>query len=113
MLGGSLESFQSVQHLFTAYTTANAQDFHDRYAAESAVFTPIRLHVSTLIVNRDLTNQLGVNITGWESLKDERLSGRVAYMDPAASSPVSEQTAFVTNFAGAINITSPSALRLY
>ena len=109
VLGGSLESFQSVQHLFTAYITANAQDFHDRYAAESAVFTPIRLHVSTLIVNRDLTNQLGVNITGWESLKDERLSGRVAYMDPAASSPVSEQTAFVTNFAGAINIASPSA----
>ena len=110
VLGGSLEAFQSAQDLFAAYTTANAKYLHSQYAvAENAGFTPIQLHVSALIVNRDLAKQLGVNIKGWESLKDERLSGRVTYMDPAASSPVSEQSAFVTSFARTVNVASPSA----
>ncbi|MGI6687049.1 MAG: extracellular solute-binding protein [Christensenellales bacterium] len=109
VLGGSLEAFRSAQDLFTAYTTANAKALLNQYVAESAAFTPIQLHVSALVVNRDLAKELGVKVKGWESLKDERLSGRVAYMDPAASSPVSEQAAFVSNFARAANIASPSA----
>ena len=109
VLGGSLESFRAAQDLFTAYTTANAKALHDGYAVESAAFTPIQLHVSALLVNQDLAKELGVKIMGWESLKDAKLSGRVAYMDPAASSPVSEQAAFVTNFARTVNVASPSA----
>ena len=107
VLGGSLENFQSAQNLFTAYTTTNAKKFHEQYAG--AAFTPIQLHVSALVVNKDIAKKLGVNVTGWESLKDEKLSGKVAYMDPAKSSPVVEQTAFVTNFARAIDVASPSA----
>jgi len=108
VLGGNLESFQSAQGLFTEYTTANAKNFHDKYAV-SAAFTPIQLHVSALVVNNDLAKKLGVKVTGWESLKDAKLSGKVAYMDPAKSSPVVEQTAFVNNFARAIDVTNPSA----
>jgi len=108
VLGGNLESFQTAQELFTEYTTANAKNFHDKYAVSTA-FTPIQLHVSALVVNNDLAKKLGVKVTGWESLKDAKLSGKVAYMDPAKSSPVVEQTAFVNNFARAIDVTNPSA----
>ena len=108
VLGGNLESFQTAQELFTEYTTANANNFHDKYAV-SAAFTPIQLHVSALVVNNDLAKKLGVKVTGWESLKDAKLSGKVAYMDPAKSSPVVEQTAFVNNFVRAIDVTNPSA----
>jgi iron(III) transport system substrate-binding protein len=110
VLGGSLESFRAVQNLFASYTTANAKNFHEQYAAvESAAFTPIQLHVSALVVNKDMAKKLGVKVTGWDSLKNESLTGRVAYMNPAASSPVSEQAAFVNNFARTINVASPSA----
>ena len=108
VLGGNLESFQTAQELFTEYTTANAMNFHDKYAV-SAVFTPIQLHVSALIVNTELANRLSVDVTSWQSLKDEKLSGKVAYMDPAKSSPVTEQTAFITNFARTIDIATASA----
>jgi iron(III) transport system substrate-binding protein len=107
VLGGNLESFRAAQNLFTAYTTANAKDLHT--AVESSAFTPIQLHVSVLLVNQALAKKLGVNVTSWESLKDEKLSGRVAYMNPAASSPVNEQNTFVTNFARTIDVASPSA----
>jgi iron(III) transport system substrate-binding protein len=110
VLGGNLESFRSAQNLFTAYTTSNAKNFHEQYASvENAAFTPIQLHVSALLVNQALAKELGVKVMSWESLKDEKLSGRVAYMNPASSSPVSEQTSFVTNFAKTINVASPSA----
>lgn len=107
VLGGSLESFRSAQDLFTAYTSKNAKNFHADYS--DGTFTPIQLHVSVLVVNRDAARQMGVKVMGWESLKDDKLSGRVVYMNPAASSPVSEQSAFVTNFAKVINVVSPSA----
>jgi len=110
VLGGSLESFRAAQDMFITYTTANAKKFHDRFAAvENAAFTPIQLHVSALLVNKDLARELGVKIVSWESLKDKKLTGRVAYMDPAVSSPVSEQTAFVNSFARTIDVASPSA----
>ena len=110
VLGGSLESFRSAQDLFTAYTTVNAKYFHEQFStAESAPFTPIQLHVSALLVNQDLARKLGVEIMSWESLKNEKLSGLVVYMDPAVSSPVSEQIAFVHSFARAIDVASPSA----
>jgi iron(III) transport system substrate-binding protein len=107
VLGGNLESFQTAQELFTEYTTANVKNFHKQYAGTA--FTPIQLHISALVVNKDIANKLGVDITSWESLKDEKLSGKVAYMDPTKSSPVTEQTAFVNNFARAIDVANPSA----
>lgn len=110
VLGGSLDAFRSAQNLFTDYTSANAKNFHEQYAAVGgSAFTPIQLHVSVLIVNQNLAKQLGVKVSSWDSLKNENLAGRVAYMNPAATSPVGEQNAFVTNFARTIDVAASSA----
>lgn len=109
VLGGGLAAFQSAEGLLSAYTTPNAKAFHEQYLNESAAYTPIQLHVSALIVNNRLARELGVKVVGWESLKDERLTGRLVYMDPSASSPDAQQAAFVNGFARSVNVTSPSA----
>lgn len=103
VLGGGLNAFTASANLFAEYATKNANQLHDQYVA-GAAFTPIQLHVSALIVNKDVAKSLGVNVVGWESLKDAKLAGAVAYMDPAKSSPVSEQAAFVNSLAKSVNV---------
>lgn len=107
VLGGSLEAYQAAEGLLNAYATPNASAFHQDYAAQA--FTPFLLHVSAMIVNDKLARELGVTVTGWESLADEKLTGRMAYMDPTASSPDAQQAAFVKGFARSVNVSAPSA----
>ena len=101
VLGGGLDFFNAVEGLLSDYTTPNADAFHAGYNAQAA-FIPIRLHVSAMIVNEALARETGVQVNGWASLKDERLSGRVVYMDPAAASPDVRQADFVNTFAGSL-----------
>lgn len=101
VLGGGLESFHAVQGLLSAYTSANADAFHAGYNTQAAI-TPIRLHVSAMIVNEAVARETGVQVDGWASLRDERLSGRVVYMDPAATSPDLQQADFVKAFASSL-----------
>lgn len=107
VLGGGLAAYQAVEGLLASYATPNAKSFVEGYAAQA--FTPIQLHVSAMIVNPALVKQAGVQIEGWASLKDERLSGQVVYMDPAASSPDAQQAAFVNSFAQSLDVAAPSA----
>ena len=107
VLGGGLEAYQAAGDLLSAYATPNAGAFHQDYAG--LAFTPFQIHVSAMIVNERIARDLGVAITGWGSLTDEKLTGRVAYMDPAASSPDGQQAAFVKGFARLVNVSAPSA----
>jgi len=107
LLGGGLEDYQAVQALLSPYVSPHAGVFHEDYAAQA--FTPFQLHVSAMIVNESVARSLGVDITGWESLGDDKLAGRLAYMDPAASSPDAQQAAFVRGFARSVNAPAPSA----
>lgn len=107
VLGGGLEAYQAAEGLLNAYATPNAGAFHQDYAGQA--FTPFQIHVSAMIVNDSLARSLGVSVTGWGSLTDEKLTGRMAYMDPAASSPDAQQAAFVKGFARSVNVPAPSA----
>ncbi|MDD4081474.1 MAG: extracellular solute-binding protein [Eubacteriales bacterium] len=107
VLGGGLEAYRAAEGLLSAYASPNAGSFHQDYAAQA--FTPFQLHVSAMIINDKLARDLGVTVTGWESLADEKLTGRMAYMDPAASSPDEQQAAFVKGFARSVNVSAPSA----
>ncbi len=109
LLGEGLSSLQTVENLLTPYTTSNAADLHTDYIAESAILIPVQLHVSAMIVNPAAAKAFGADIKGWESLKDEQLSGRVLYMDPARFSPDAQQTAFINTVAESANIKAPSA----
>lgn len=108
VLGGGLAAYRTAEGLLSAYTPANAKSFVKQYQAQGA-YTPIQLHVSALIVNKGLARELGVKVEGWESLKDEKLTGRLVYMDPAANSPDAEQAAFVNSFAKSVNVNASSA----
>ncbi len=111
LLGGGLEDYRLAESMLAAYEVPGVKAFHRDYRAQSAVFTPIQLHVSAIVVNNALAGKLGAAVDGWASLKDSKLSGSVVYMDPAASSPDKQQAAFVNDFVGSVegaNAAAPS-----
>ena len=109
LLGGSGSAFQSVESLLIPYVSKNAKALHESYLAQGSAYTPVQLNVSALVVNPAAAKKLGADVTGWESLKDEKLAGKVLYMDPARSSAGERQAAFINMVADTVNIASPSA----
>lgn len=107
-LGGSLDAFRSIEHRLIAYNSPDASALHSQYTADRA-FIPVQLHVSAMIVNPDAALRFGAEVKGWESLSDESLSGRVAYMDPDKASPDTQQADFIRAVAQSAKIAAPSA----
>ena len=108
LLGGSEAAFQSVESLLVPYLSKNLNAIHEAYLAAGS-YTPIQLNVSALVVNPAAAGKLGADVKGWESLKDEKLAGKVLYMDPARFSADERQAAFINMVADTVNIHSPSA----
>ena len=109
LLGGSEAAFHSVESLLVPYLSKNLSAIHEAYLAQGTAYTPVQLNVSAMIVNPAAARQLGADVKGWESLKDEKLSGKVLYMDPARFSADERQVAFINMVADTVNIASPSA----
>ena len=109
LLGGGLEDYRQVEDLLSAYEVPHAKEFHQDFMAQSAIFTPIQLHVSAIVINNELAKELGVAVDSWGSLKNDKLTGRVLYMNPAASSPDMQQSAFVNDFVGSVEGASVGA----
>ncbi|HZJ87903.1 MAG TPA: extracellular solute-binding protein [Sphaerochaeta sp.] len=57
--------------------------------------------IPCLVVNTELEKELGVKVTGWNSLLDPRLKGKVATADPTASSSAwNNLQCILTDFGG-------------
>ena len=83
--GCSLSSMMSADPtLFVKYTSENDKDLYPDYQNKLGYFTAYGLAMRCLLVN---TNLIGdVEVTGYESLLNPELKGKIAHVDPSASS---------------------------
>lgn len=83
--GAALSSIQAYStDLFEPYRTSNYDKIYEPYRIEGDFYTPYAIALRCLLVNTELAS--GLNITGYESILNPALKGRISMVDPAASS---------------------------
>lgn len=83
--GAALSSIQAYdKDLFEPYKTKNYNKIYEPYRVEGNYYTPYGIALRCLLVNTDLTK--GMNVTGYASLLDSKLKGKISMVDPSASS---------------------------
>lgn len=83
--GAALSSIQAYStDLFQAYRTENYDSIYEPYRVAGDFYTPYGIALRCLLVNTNLTN--GIEITGYESLLNPALKGKISMVDPSASS---------------------------
>ena len=87
MFGGGAESLSSMAELFApcegTELSADAAALDPRYLSPSGLWTPFSSLPLVLIYNPQLLRE--GEITGWESLFEERFRGRIAFAAPSVS----------------------------
>lgn len=91
MIGGSYSIYTGIADHLTEYETPNLKDCYPAFTSPNPKFTAIQINVNTMIVNNAMCDELGIKITGWNSLIDPKLKGSIAFADPTASSSALEQ----------------------
>jgi len=102
MMGGGETSFRGIEDCIEPYKSAEADVLFAEFMPEDNLFTPCYVNVNAIIVNKTLINELGVEVTGWESLCDPALKGKISYANPADSSSALE---VIVNMLAAMNTT--------
>lgn len=91
ILGGSLSIYAALSDYLQSYTSPNTADYYEAFRPTSDKWSVYNINVNSIIVNKSLCEKLGVEVTGWESLLDERLKGQIAFCDPSGSASALEQ----------------------
>lgn len=87
MFGGmNLGVFVNNKDLFQEYTAVGDDKLPEGYQNKTGYFTNYLLSGSNLLVNTDLEEELGLNITSYADLLDPALKGKIAMGNAAASS---------------------------
>ena len=102
MMGGGETSFRGIEDCIEPYKSVEADVLFAEFMPEDNLFTPCYVNVNAIIVNKTLINELGVEVTGWESLCDPALKGKISYANPADSSSALE---VIVNMLAAMNTT--------
>lgn len=68
------------------YVCANDSKMMTDYQNKSGKLTFHDAQIPCMIVNEALEKELGITITGWDSLLDPKLQGKIAIANPASSS---------------------------
>lgn len=84
IIGGSKTLYTGFLDIFDEYVTPNNEFLDDNHKVEYDKLTPYVADCTMIIYNTDIIGD--VEITGWGSLLDPALKGRIAMTDPAASS---------------------------
>lgn len=100
MMGGSFAVYSALEENLTPYVSANVADCIPEFASINEKFTAIQINVNTIIINNAMLQNLGVAVTGWNSLTDEKLKGNIVFADPSSSSSGREH---VVNMLAAMN----------
>lgn len=83
--GAALSSIQAYDPgLFHSYTSANNDMIYDQYKIADGAYTVYGVAMRCLLINENLAQ--GLNITGYQSLLQDGLKGKIAMVDPSASS---------------------------
>ena len=100
MMGGGDTIYRSIADCLEAYRSTEADNLFAEFMPEDNLYTPCYINVNSIIVNKTLIEELGVEVTGWESLCDERLKGKVSFANPADSGSALE---VIVNMLAAMN----------
>ena len=100
MMGGGYTIYRGIQDCLEPYRSAEADNLFEEFMPEDNLYTPCYVNVNSIIVNKTLIAELDVEVTGWESLCDERLKGKVSFANPADSGSALE---VVVNMLAAMN----------
>lgn len=100
MMGGGDTIYRGIADCLEAYRSAEVEFLFPEFVPEDNLYTPCYVNVNSIIVNKTLIAELGVEVTGWESLCDERLKGKVSYANPADSGSALE---VIVNMLAAMN----------
>ncbi len=83
--GAALSSIQAYDtNLFKPYRTVNYDSIYEPYRVEGDYYTPYGIALRCLLVNTNLTE--GIDVTGYASLLNPALKGKISMVDPSASS---------------------------
>ena len=100
MMGGGNTTYRGIEAQLEPYTSTEVDALFPEFVPEDHLYTPCYINVNAIIVNKELMDKLGVEITGWESLIDERLKGQISFASPADSSSALE---CIVNMLAAMN----------
>ena len=84
--GMNLGVYMNNKDLFQEYTAVGDDKLPEGYQNKTGYFTNYLLSGSNLLVNTDLEEELGLNITSYADLLDPALKGKIAMGNAAASS---------------------------
>lgn len=84
IIGGSKTLYTGFLDIFDEYVTPNNEFLDENHKVEYNKLTPYVADCTMIIYNTDIIGD--VEITGWGSLLNPELKGRIAMTDPAASS---------------------------
>ncbi len=87
--------------LFETYVSVNDSKMQEGYTNTSGKLTFHDIQIPCLVVNDALESELGLKITGWNSLLDPKLSGKVVMANPTSSSSAwNNLQCLLTDFGG-------------
>lgn len=85
LMGGGETIYRSIADCLEPYRSSHADDLFAEFMPKDDLYTPCYVNVNSIIVNKSLIKDLGVEVTGWESLCDERLKSKISFANPADS----------------------------
>jgi len=86
---------------FDTYVSKNDSKMQEGYHNTSGKLTFHDIQIPVMVVNDALEKELGVKVTGWESLLDPRLYGKVVMANPTSSSSAwNNLQCLLTDFGG-------------
>ncbi len=102
MFGGlQYADLEAYGQYFESYVSPNDQYMQEEYQNTSGKLSFHDSQIPCLIVNDELEKSLGVEITGWESLLDPRLKGKIVTANPTSSSSAwNNLQCILTDFGG-------------
>lgn len=102
MFGGlQYADLEAMGDYFETYVSANDSKMQDGYTNTSGKLTFHDIQIPCLVVNDALEAETGVKITGWKSLLNPKLYGKVVIADPTSSSSAwNNLQCLLTDFGG-------------
>ena len=102
MFGGlQYADLDSYGQYFDTYVSVNDYKMQEGYHNTSGKLTFHDIQIPVMVVNDALEKELGVKVTGWESLLDPRLYGKVVMANPTSSSSAwNNLQCLLTDFGG-------------
>ena len=102
MFGGlQYADLEAYGQYFDDYVSVNDYKMQEGYHNTSGKLTFHDIQIPVMVVNDALEKELGVKVTGWESLLDPKLYGKVVMANPTSSSSAwNNLQCLLTDFGG-------------